>query len=82
MFVFDCKNAKEAMHHFHAGIKNKIMASHRLNLASSRSHSILSFRVESTDMLNSESTTISKLDLVDLAGSERISLTGNDSQVA
>ncbi len=59
------------MNFFHFGIKNRITAAHKLNLASSRSHSILTIRIESED-LDGENHTSSKLELVDLAGSERI----------
>ena len=61
---------------FHQGIKNRITASHRLNLSSSRSHTILSIKIESIDLNNSENIMVSKLELVDLAGSERLSQTG------
>ena len=65
------------LNHFHIGIKNRIVASHKLNLASSRSHTILTLKLESSDLMNPTSSIISKLELVDLAGSERISLTGS-----
>ena len=45
------------------------MASHNLNLSSSRSHSILTVTVESID--SEGGITTSKLQLVDLAGSEK-----------
>ena len=48
-----------------------MMASHRINNSSSRSHSILTFTVTQTDLKNPENIIISKLQLVDLAGSER-----------
>ena len=82
LFVFECKNASEAFDYFYYGLKNKIMASHKLNQASSRSHSILSLRVESTDLMNTENTVVSKIDLVDLAGSERGAQTGNESGIS
>jgi len=56
---------------FHMGQKNRITAMHKLNILSSRSHSILTIRVESVD-LDGENHLSSKLELVDLAGSERI----------
>ena len=61
---------------FHFGIKNKIVASHNLNHASSRSHAIFTITLETVDPANVENVIVSKLQLVDLAGSERISLTG------
>lgn len=79
LYVHPCYNSQEVLTHFHAGLKNKIMASHNLNSASSRSHCILSLTIEGVD---SEGGGIisSKLQLVDLAGSERASLTGNEGQ--
>jgi hypothetical protein len=35
----------ELLRHFQAGLKNRINATHKLNLQSSRSHSILSIRI-------------------------------------
>ena len=66
----------EAISHFNSGIKNKVIATHNLNLASSRSHSLFTFIVEIID--KSGSITTSRLQLVDLAGSERTSMTGNE----
>ena len=57
------------MKHFSAGLKNRISASHRLNLQSSRSHSILTIRIDSFDHMNGGGTLSSRLELVDLAGS-------------
>lgn len=82
LYVFECKTADEVLEHFHNGIKNRIVASHKLNLSSSRSHTILSLKVESVDLQKPENFLVSKLDLVDLAGSEKTSLTGNESSVA
>lgn len=62
---------------FHKGIKNKIVASHLLNHASSRSHAIFTVTLEIIDHSNVENVITSKLQLVDLAGSERTSMTGN-----
>jgi len=72
LYNFECTGPEDAMHLFWKGLKNKMMASHRLNNASSRSHCILTFMVHQFD-INSPDTSIisSKLQLVDLAGSER-----------
>ena len=59
------------MQFFSFGQKNRITAMHKLNISSSRSHSILTLRVESIDN-DGEHHLSSKLELVDLAGSERI----------
>jgi len=58
---------------FKEGIKNKIMASHRMNHASSRSHTIFSLTVSKMNVNNPDNVITSKLQLVDLAGSERLS---------
>jgi kinesin family protein 4/21/27 len=49
---------------------------------SSRSHSILTIRIESYDRTGASSLLSSKLELVDLAGSERIGLTGTEGKQA
>lgn len=41
LFSFDCPSPEDALLLFWKGLKNKMMASHRLNSASSRSHCIL-----------------------------------------
>ncbi|EAR98263.2 kinesin motor catalytic domain protein (macronuclear) [Tetrahymena thermophila SB210] len=81
LFVFDCKSAEEVMNFFHYGIRNRVTASHKLNMASSRSHTILTLKVESID-LSTQSSSFSKLELVDLAGSERIGQTGTEGKLA
>jgi len=48
-----------------------MMASHRINNSSSRSHCILSFTVNQVDSKDPDNIITSKLQLVDLAGSER-----------
>jgi len=77
LFVFEVENAAEAKEIYLYGIRNRAIASHNLNLFSSRSHCIFSLTVEAIDSTNIEHTVISKLQLVDLAGSERASQTGN-----
>lgn len=57
------------------------MATHKLNLASSRSHTILTLRIETIDPRTNCSLT-SKLELIDLAGSERIGITGTEGKLA
>ena len=73
LFTFEVKSFDECMFLFKEGIKNKIMASHRMNHASSRSHTIFSLSVQKIDVNKPDSVVISKLQLVDLAGSERLS---------
>ena len=76
LFIYECQTEEEVLDLFHFGIKNKVVASHNLNQASSRSHAIFTITCECVDPGNVENVIVSKLQLVDLAGSERISLTG------
>ena len=78
LFVFEIENEEEAKTIYYQGIKNRVIASHKLNLFSSRSHCIFTLMIE-TMQENMEESVISKLQLVDLAGSERTSLTGNSN---
>lgn len=75
VYVFECSDAEDGFKYFHRGLKNKIMSSHSMNNASSRSHCILTFTVHQQDTMTQESHIVSKLQLVDLAGSERQSQT-------
>ena len=76
--VAACETAEDALVQFQRGIRNKILSSHRMNLSSSRSHSVFTLQVEAISDLgtNSSRSTLSTFSLVDLAGSERSSLTG------
>jgi len=56
---------------FNFGIKNKVIGSHKMNLSSSRSHSIFTMTLEQTELENPDNVIVSKMQLVDLAGSER-----------
>ncbi|CAK9109631.1 unnamed protein product [Durusdinium trenchii] len=57
-----------------AGVKNRTVASHQMNQASSRSHSVLTLTIERRS--DHSVDRVSKLTLVDLAGSERQAITG------
>ncbi|KAF0695596.1 Aste57867_13636 [Aphanomyces stellatus] len=76
LLIVACSSAHEMLGRFHDGVKQKIMATHNLNAASSRSHCIYTLYVESVDPANPDDTTKAKLSLVDLAGSERVVKTG------
>lgn len=69
--MFQCVNAEDALSLFHAGLKNKVIGSHKLNMTSSRSHTIFTLTCEQVDNGDFENTITSKLQIVDLAGSER-----------
>ena len=77
LFIFECFSVDDAIKLFNLGIKNRIVAAHNMNNASSRSHCIFTINVEMTSSDDMDNVVISKLQLVDLAGSERVGLTGN-----
>jgi kinesin family protein 4/21/27 len=52
LYTFECKTKKDVYDLFHFGLNNRIVAAHRLNHASSRSHSLLTITVESIDQQN------------------------------
>lgn len=58
------------------------MASHKLNISSSRSHTILTINVDCMSHGNPESYVQSSLKLVDLAGSERHNLIGGSGKLS
>ena len=76
LYVFKCNDAEHCLQYYNKGIKNKIVASHNLNHASSRSHCIFTLNFEITDNSAVDNEVTAKLQLVDLAGSERTSQTG------
>lgn len=61
LFCFDCSTAEDGFHYFWKGLKNKMMASHKMNNSSSRSHCILTFTVQQTDTKNPDNLIVSKL---------------------
>lgn len=52
LFVFEVGSAEETLEKFYQGLRNKIVASHNLNQASSRSHAIFTITVEAFDPQN------------------------------
>ncbi|CAK9016019.1 Chromosome-associated kinesin KIF4B (Chromokinesin-B) [Durusdinium trenchii] len=74
LFVFECRTPGEALNYYKAGVKNRTVASHQMNQASSRSHSVLTLTIERRS--DHSVDRVSKLTLVDLAGSERQAITG------
>lgn len=57
----ECESVDEILHLFHYGLQNKTIGSHRMNMTSSRSHTIFSITVEQTLVSNPDNTIISKL---------------------
>ena len=86
LFQNECNSAEEALQYYQAGIANKHVASTAMNVASSRSHTLMVLT-----LLKREGTAgpdgstepsrevVSQLSLVDLAGSERTLATVNTS---
>lgn len=46
LFTFQCHSAQEILKLFYYGLKNKVIGSHKMNLTSSRSHTIFSMVLE------------------------------------
>lgn len=61
LYTFECRSADDILALYHFGIKNKIVASHNMNNASSRSHSMLKISLECVDSRAPENTVISTL---------------------
>lgn len=82
----ECTDAQQCLETLQGGVRNKIMATHQQNEASSRSHCIFQVEIEQTKETGSEAAgvhvsgasqrVLSTLSLVDLAGSERQKSTG------
>lgn len=70
----EVQSVTEALHYLRKGQLARHVASHTMNDRSSRSHTILTLWIETTDAKGS--ILQSKLNLVDLSGSERIRKTG------
>jgi hypothetical protein len=71
LYTFECRSPEDVLALFHFGIRNKVVSSHNMNNASSRSHTMMTLTLEQTDVTNPDNVVVSKLQLVDLAGSER-----------
>jgi len=81
LYTFQVESEEEAMELFYEGVRNKTMASHKLNKASSRSHTIFSLNIEQINAAEPDDVIKSKLQLVDLAGSERLSFASGNTQM-
>jgi len=46
LFTFECTTYEQIMNLFHFGIRNKVIGSHKMNLSSSRSHTIFTVTLE------------------------------------
>ena len=61
LYTFECSSPEDVLALFHYGIKNKVVSSHLMNSASSRSHTMLSLTVEQIDQKNPDNIILSKL---------------------
>ena len=61
LYTFECKTPDDIMALYHFGIKNKVVAAHNMNNASSRSHTILTITIEQVDAMNPDNLITSKL---------------------
>lgn len=68
-YIFECKSAKEARNYFLNGMKKRLVASHKMNASSSRSHCIFTIYLEQKPANDPEQIITSKLSLVDLVSS-------------
>jgi len=78
LYTYEITTPEEAIDYLQMGIKRRVLASHQLNKASSRSHCLYTLTVE---RIFDNKTITSRLVLVDLAGSERMSQTGYDKEL-
>ena len=82
LFTYETQTAEEAVSFFRMGTRNKVIAMHKLNNSSSRSHCIFELKVESYNNIHPSDILSSKLVFIDLAGSERIGITGTEGRLA
>jgi len=61
LITVDCSNQDEVLHLFHHGIQNKVLGSHKMNLTSSRSHTVFCITIEQVHADNPDNTIVSKL---------------------
>ena len=60
LFNFTCTTDSEILRLFHYGLRNKVIGSHKMNLTSSRSHTIFCVTVEQIDANHPDNIVISK----------------------
>jgi len=61
LYTFECKSAEDVLALYQFGLKNRVVASHNMNNASSRSHSMLKLTVVCVDARNPDSSVTSTL---------------------
>jgi len=79
LYIFECTNVDDMLFMLTEGMRHRAVGSHHLNKDSSRSHSMLTFYLESEEEVDSDPyVKFGKISFVDLAGSERL----KETQVA
>lgn len=80
LYIFECTNVDDMLFMLTEGMRHRAVGSHNLNKDSSRSHSMLTFYLESEEEVDADPyVKFGKISFVDLAGSERLKDTqGND----
>ncbi|GKT24111.1 Kinesin-like protein KLP1 [Aduncisulcus paluster] len=77
-----CQTEHDALDCLFQGETNRVIAAHRLNKNSTRSHCIFTIHISQRQSVGDRGDVIvSKLNLVDLAGSERVSKTGSEGVI-
>lgn len=81
LYIFECTNVEDMLFMLSEGMRHRAVGSHNLNKDSSRSHSMLTFYLESEEESEGEPyVKFGKISFVDLAGSERLKETqGTDA---
>jgi hypothetical protein len=81
LYINECNNAQDTVQFYLTGLKKRIIAAHKLNATSSRSHCIFTLYLQRTESDYNGEINQSKLSFVDLAGSERVKMTAADGIV-
>jgi Kinesin motor domain len=50
LYSFECTNYEQVLALFHEGLKNRVVGTHKMNLSSSRSHTVFTLTLEQTDL--------------------------------
>eukprot|EP01047_Picozoa_sp_COSAG01_P047114 COSAG01_NODE_4474_length_4989_cov_2.852147_1_plen_490_part_10 len=73
LYIFECTDYDDMMFMLWEGMRKRAVGSHNLNKDSSRSHSMLTFYLESEEEVDGDPyVKFGKISFVDLAGSERL----------
>ena len=82
LYIFECTEMDDMMFMLWEGMRHRAVGSHNLNKDSSRSHSMLTFYLESEEVEDGDPfVKFGKISFVDLAGSERLKETQSGDYV-